>query len=44
MHLADCKGVTSLVQGGVLEHLLRDRRLGNNKVDRMARINEFLRD
>ena len=38
MHLMDCKGVASLVYGGVLFYLLKDRTLGGNRQERLDAI------
>ena len=42
MHLADCKGVSSLAFGSVLEYLLRRPSLGDNRGDRLVAVNAFM--
>ena len=42
MHLADCKGVSSLAFGSVLENLLRRPSLGDNRGDRLVAVNAFM--
>ena len=44
MHMMDCKGVTSVVLGGLLHILLRERRLGPNQSARLARFNSKMKE
>ena len=43
MHMMDCKGVAALACGGVLFGLLKQRRLGANKEERLKVINQEMK-
>ena len=40
MHLMDCKGSAALTYGGIIAFLLQDDRLGTNRLERLATIND----
>ena len=43
MHVMDCKGVAPLIFGGVLASLIRRPSLGRSQVERLGRIQRFMR-
>ena len=43
MHVMDCKGVAALIFGGVLASLTRRPSLGRSQVERLGRIQRFMR-